>query len=414
MLLIMFVRGTIGAFSLPFFECPEGTPIENCRIGIFDGFITSWNGETKVTATTALERRRARSGVALLAVGAYIAVQSVKAFLPPAESKFYADASSNGGDLDDLDGLDEESDDDEGEGGKEEILDDSELPSDEPIFIPHIWKRTCLAVMLFGMAVVAVILLQFSFSEIFMNNLWLMLLGLYIFGIIVEVILNTFVAERLLLVPAVNVVRLLSSLAVLASKDFFTFILTQFVILAIQTVDRMYISPNKARLLNQLYVLVVSTIGAVRWLLKGGDEGDVQARIRSTVKDTDGQAATAEDDLFDALGNPIGSEDATGAISGFNLEDAGAVDEPAEHYDTRVEDMIGFLAGYSSDLVESYLTPVFIFLCYSLYDESQILGHYNITSDQTSYYLAFTTLLAVTRFLSDILCLNSLELYQGW
>ncbi|KAF4647213.1 hypothetical protein FOL46_004532, partial [Perkinsus olseni] len=83
--------------------------------------------------------------------------------------------------------------------------------------------------MLFGMAVVAVILLQFSFSEIFMNNLWLMLLGLYIFGIIVEVILNTFVAERLLLVPAVNVVRLLSSLAVLASKDFFTFILTQFV-----------------------------------------------------------------------------------------------------------------------------------------------------------------------------------------
>ncbi|KAF4646960.1 hypothetical protein FOZ61_004874, partial [Perkinsus olseni] len=134
-------------------------------------------------------------------------------------------------------------DDDEGEGGKEEILDDSELrsssgpaprvtvfsASDEPIFIPHIWKRTCLAVMLFGMAVVAVILLQFSFSEIFMNNLWLMLLGLYIFGIIVEVILNTFVAERLLLVPAVNVVRLLSSLAVLASKDFFTFILTQFV-----------------------------------------------------------------------------------------------------------------------------------------------------------------------------------------
>ncbi|KAF4694741.1 hypothetical protein FOZ62_013402, partial [Perkinsus olseni] len=138
----------------------------------------------------------------------------------------------------------------------------------------------------------------------------------------VEVILNTFVAERLLLVPAVNVVRLLSSLAVLASKDFFTFILTQFVILAIQTVDRMYISPNKARLLNQLYVLVVSTVGAVKWLLKGGDEGDVQARIRSTVKgiflslwllpeevvfiDADGQAATAEDDLFDALGNPIG------------------------------------------------------------------------------------------------------------
>ncbi|KAF4646945.1 hypothetical protein FOZ61_004895, partial [Perkinsus olseni] len=78
MSLIMFVRGTIGGFSLPFFECPEGTPIENCRLGIFDGFITSWNGETKVTATTALERRRARSGVALLAVGAYIAVQSVK------------------------------------------------------------------------------------------------------------------------------------------------------------------------------------------------------------------------------------------------------------------------------------------------------------------------------------------------
>lgn len=49
-------------------------------------------------------------------------------------------------------------------------------------------------------------------------------------GIIVEVVLNTLVAERLLLVPAVNVLRLSSSLAVLASKDFFTFILTQFVV----------------------------------------------------------------------------------------------------------------------------------------------------------------------------------------
>lgn len=49
MLLIMFIRGTVGAFSLPFFECAEGTALENCRIGIFDGFTTSWNGETKVS-----------------------------------------------------------------------------------------------------------------------------------------------------------------------------------------------------------------------------------------------------------------------------------------------------------------------------------------------------------------------------
>lgn len=64
-----------------------------------------------------------------------------------------------------------------------------------------------------------------------------------------------------------------------------------------------------------------------------------------------------------------------------------SVEETVEEYDTRVEDMIGFLAGYgvnqksvnkcfrySSDLVDTFLSPVSIFLCYSLYDESQVLG----------------------------------------
>ncbi|KAF4668451.1 hypothetical protein FOL47_003034 [Perkinsus chesapeaki] len=360
MLLIMFVRGTIGDFSLPFFECAEGTSIENCAIGIFDNFLTSWNGETRVTETTAQQRRRARSGVALLTVGAYIAVQSVKAFLPAAESKFYA-TGNNGGGIDALENIDEESEDDEGNEGrmKEEIADDSELPSDEPIFIPHIWKRTCFALILFGMAVVALILLQFSFSQLFMDNLWLMLLGLYLFGIISEVILNTFVAERLLLVPAVNVVRLLSSLAMLASKDFFTFILTQFVVLAIQTVDRMYISPNKAWLLSQAYNIAVSTVNAIKWVLKGGDESDVQAKIRSTMG---GGGSQEEDDLIDALGNPIKSDEGIGMISGFNIDDEGVVDEPIEQYDTRVEDMIGFLAGlggfHADDLPELELIRV--------------------------------------------------------
>ncbi|EER01867.1 hypothetical protein Pmar_PMAR028319 [Perkinsus marinus ATCC 50983] len=261
--------------------------------------------------------------------------------------------------------------------------------------------------MQFTMAVVALIVLQFSFSEFFMNNLWLMLLGLYILSIIVEVVLNTLVAERLLLVPAVNVLRLSSSLAVLASKDFFTFILTQFVVLAVQTVDRMYISPNKGRLLNQLYILITSVVEAIMWLLKGGDRGDIQARLRP--KDT--TSLVTEEFLIDALGKPMEMEENGNREV---TDEKKSVEETVEEYDTRVEDMIGFLAGYSSDLVDTFLSPVSIFLCYSLYDESQVLGNYNIASEQTSYYIGFTLILTVTRLVSDILCLNSLELFQGW
>merc|ERR1719197_2230678 len=64
-------------------------------------------------------------------------------------------------------------------------------------------------------------------------------------------------------------------------------------------------------------------------------------------------------------------------------------DTPDDEPEAQAEDMIGFLAGYSTDLVCTFLSPVFLILCTWVYEESQILERYDIRKAYVIYYLCF-------------------------
>ena len=59
----------------------------------FDSQDASWDPETAIDATSKGERRVGRTGVVLVSMGAYLAILSLKCFIPTTVSKFY-DANS--------------------------------------------------------------------------------------------------------------------------------------------------------------------------------------------------------------------------------------------------------------------------------------------------------------------------------
>merc|ERR1719331_695676 len=60
-----------------------------CPKGILDDYDSSWNGETAVTATCTSDRRYGRSGVVLMALGAYAVMLSLQLFVRANNSRFY-------------------------------------------------------------------------------------------------------------------------------------------------------------------------------------------------------------------------------------------------------------------------------------------------------------------------------------
>jgi hypothetical protein len=63
---------------------------------------------------------------------------------------------------------------------KAETVDDRDMP----IFITYIWKRSCMAFMMYMNAIMMTIVMEFSFSSIYTNNVMAMQLVLYVFRVL--------------------------------------------------------------------------------------------------------------------------------------------------------------------------------------------------------------------------------------
>ena len=88
--LTAIVRGHMFGATMPWKRCEAAnTPNAECKLGIFDHFAASWDPESAMDQTSFEQRRTGRMGVMLLAAGSYLAILSLKAFIPSTISKFY-------------------------------------------------------------------------------------------------------------------------------------------------------------------------------------------------------------------------------------------------------------------------------------------------------------------------------------
>lgn len=369
MFVMGMVRGSFAGFKLPFFPCPEGISEDQCVLGVLDWMESSWNGETAVTETTPAERRYGRTGMALMVLGGYLAIISIKCFVPESESRFYEKAAmqqTSGGKLDDPDDDDEDS---------EEAEEDPD--AEDPIFCTHVWKRSCFAFLMFSNTIIMTVIMQFSFSSTFTENIWFFLVLLYVMGVVIDLTFCGFMCETLLIVPINNVIALVTMMAMLAADTLFEFLMSFFVELCVQVVDRTYLSPNQDYVVGNLMAFIYSFMRFLNWLVSGA-------------------RASQDDNVFDDV----------------DSDDEGDVRDDAE--EVQAEDMIGFLAGYSTDLVGVFASPLFVMLCWWVYEDSQILKNYKIEKTDTWYYMAFFIAAMFFQTAIDVFCLNVLELFHGW
>merc|ERR1719409_1131678 len=147
---------------------------------------------------------------------------------------------------------------------------------------------------------------------------------------------SNFMCETLLIVPVNNVVALVTTMLVtLAAPTLFEFLMSFFVLLGLQVVDRVYMSPNQDYVVSSVAQVFVRVFRFASWLLSGASQRQEEEIIEEMDSDDDDGEA------------------------------------PDDEPEAQAEDMIGFLAGYSTDLVCTFLSPVFLILCTWVYEESQ-------------------------------------------
>ena len=79
--------------------------------------------------------------------------------------------------------------------------------------------------------------------------------------------------------------------------------------------------------------------------------------------------------------------------------------------ETQAEDMIQFLAGYSTDLLGTIMAPIGMIFLLVMYYESKILSQYNVTERYTTFYILFSFVMIVFQVTESA---RACSYFLGW
>jgi len=304
----------------------------------------------------------------------------LKLLIPGTESEFYEKAAKP----------EDKKEDQDSDASSEANDEETEEEALEKIFTTHIWKRSCLALLVYCNGIYATCVQQFSYSSLFRENVLYLLIGLYISGQAINVALSNFMCESLLVIPINNVNQVIFLVCLLASPTLFDFIVQYLAMLGIQIINRIYISPNRDKAL-------ASVIGQ---LSKGVN---ILISIMSRVKPEDNAFDQEADD-----DDPAVMKARTDALASAMAAHTDTVS------DEQAEDMIAFLGDMSTDVIGNIITPVYFILCRVFFAESKVLINYNIAEENSFYYVFFYVVILGFQFMIDAMSINVVELYHGW
>jgi len=386
------VRGQLFIYQFPWAICAESQLVETCFLGILDWVQSSYSGETEVTQTTFGDRRTGRTGTSLVVMGGYVVVVSLKLLVPANDSRYYQREDKTGGNtVQALLGEDDNPDGDKSVKDSEMLTEKDEHHDPElmPIFTTHLWKRSCLALLMYTNAIFQQMIIMMSFSDLFRDWVLWILIFLHMTRSAIKLALTDYMCETLLVVPMHTVSQVTYFVALLASKTLFDFLVAYILVLAISIIDRVYLSPSED-------FAIAKVVGAYRrmsawykWVVnaKRGGKGS-----NKPPEDDD----ESEDDI-----DPRQTE-------------AEEKDHHAAEAEGDTEDMIGFVANLSVTSMGNLLAPCYFALCSWLYDESKILYRYSIRVENATYYVFFYAVMLIFQFLIDFMSINIVEIFHGW
>eukprot|EP00928_Gymnodinium_smaydae_P024083 TRINITY_DN1960_c1_g5_i2.p1 TRINITY_DN1960_c1_g5~~TRINITY_DN1960_c1_g5_i2.p1 ORF type:complete len:6923 (-),score=840.57 TRINITY_DN1960_c1_g5_i2:138-18908(-) len=380
------IQGKIFGFLLPFDECLPGKLESTCYLGALDRVPSSYAGETAVSVTTPGQRRTGRTGTTLAIMGSYCAIVALKLMIPERESRYYEDEKTR---------AEKERENvrlDDGRGsGSEQSEDQSQMTKANedgdgiaPIFVTMLWKRSCLALCMLANAVLQQVVIQFSFSTTYKENVMLILFTLHCVRVVLKLILTSFMRESMLIAPIHGVSSVTFLLTLNANPTLLDFLITYLVVLGVQMLDRVYLSPCEDVVVGGL----------------GNAAKEVFAFVRRVYERKHGNPLEEDED---SDGEPR------------DIADANALEtEGLDPTDYNTEQMMNFCMGLACDSIGDLLVPIFFCMCTWQYNESRILYEYSVPEDKGIYYVIFYFIMLIFSWVINALSINIVEIYHGW
>uniref|UniRef100_A0A7S4Q5Y7 Uncharacterized protein n=1 Tax=Alexandrium monilatum TaxID=311494 RepID=A0A7S4Q5Y7_9DINO len=243
---------------------------------------------------------------------------------------------------------------------------------------------------LFANAILQLCVLQCSFSAFFREHVLLFLVGLHLLRSVLRLAVTDYMCETLLAVPIHTVSQVTYMVSLLSTKTLFDFLTAYIIISGIQMIDRVYISPMEDFVIGRVMRVVRTSRRYLEWLRS------LRRHSKKELEDDD-----SDDEFAAQRADPA-------------LAQATEADHQAASAEGDTEDMIGFCVSLSTVALGNLLAPLFFALCTWLYDDSKILYTYGIRAEHAMYYVIFYAIQFVFQFLTDILSINTVELYHGW
>jgi hypothetical protein len=232
---------------------------------------------------------------------------------------------------------------------------------------PKDWKRSHFFSASALLAVMFMFVIEFSYADIFGEEIWFIIVGMKFAGIFLEIYLRKQMQEVLLVIPMITAVNIVTFVVTLGADSFTDFVSSYFIEFGMMIVERIHLDSIMDTFIEAfLYI----TTGVKKFFAK-----------MSAVQDIGGKREK---------------------------------NEIEEEEESILLPLIDNMASYAGDAIALYLSPVVIVMLIVFREPWGIAPEYGIRVVDMFYYLLFALLIIPAQLVIDIIIFNCQELFHGW
>jgi hypothetical protein len=329
-------------------------------LNFLDSHQIIYDGKADLTDSDTLQINRAgRTGLAFTVLGFIMMWEGSKAFIPLPEFETYEILDED---------EEEEMFDDMGSSSEDEEVDD--IPTDDDL-LPEEMRRSHL--MFAGIMEMSFLLLvvEFSYSSTFGDQIWLCLVCLKVIQMMFEQILCNYIKDVLLLCPLMVGLEMTQFIVTMGADGFIDFLMSYCVELVLVLAERVYLDPA-IKAVSSVFPYI-----QVFFLRRYVD-------IRQKILDPEG------------------------------LEDKEEIPDPEDPEENVIEDLIDAFQVYANETTAACLAPFIILWMLVFSKELNLVDTYGIRDSDLVYYVLFAIVIVPTQMCMDVFIQNSQELFHGW
>jgi len=327
-------------------------------LNFLDAYQITYDGKDDLTdAATIQTNRSGRTGLSFVIMGLMMMWEGTKAFIPLTDHEEQLEDEEMDEVFDELSSSEEEEEDDE-------------LPEDDEL-LPDEMRRSHLMFAAIMEMAFLLLVVEFSYSSIFGDNIWTCLLCLKIIQMFFEQLLCSYIKDVLLLCPLMVGLEMTEFVVTMGADGFIDFLMSYCVELILVLAERVYLDP------------ALKAVGGIFPYIAVFCKR-LYIDVRQKIVDPEG------------------------------FDDKEEVPDPEEPEENVIEDLIDSFQVYANETTSVCLSPFLILWMLVFSKELDLVNTYGIRDSDLVYYVLFAVVIVPTQMAMDVFIQNSQELFHGW